>query len=100
MAKISLIFSFFSSYILLSMLSVPSVAAGERQVQLLEIFFGGLLETERSNYCNLCTYVCPRLFGRIKDKRESSIYENVDRDAANFLRPIFTPLVRYFLEYS
>ena len=97
MANSLLKISFFIGYILFGMLSSPCTAVNDGQVDLLEGLIDQLVESERIRYCNLCTYICPRLFYRMQERGISSIYENKDADTRAKIEPYITPLVRYLL---
>ena len=100
MANFLFLLSFLSGYVLLGMLFRPCAAVDDREVERVEGLLGELVENERARYCNLCTYICPRLFDRIQKKGILSIYENREADVRAAIEPFITPLVRYLLGLS
>ena len=92
--NIPFLFSFFIGSMLIGMLSTPCGAIDRYAVEFFQDNLARQLEVDRANICNICTYVCPRLFDRMQNRGLEGLYDNVDAELIPFIEPYITILVR------
>ena len=99
MANFLFLFYFFYGSILIGMLSRICGAIDRSAVEFFENKLATGVEVDRAEYCDICTYICPRLFDIIQSKGLEVLYDNEDPEPRPIIEPYITPLVRNFFEF-